>query len=75
VKTAVGVILLVAGIASCAVVTLILAVAVLLTIGFEWDSPIVWDQVIGLVICSAIIGSSLVPIGYSLVTERHEKLE
>ena len=74
-KVVMGVILLVGGIASCAVVTLILAVAVLLTTGFEWDGPILWDRVLGLIMCPAIVGTSLVPIGYSMATDRREKLK
>jgi hypothetical protein len=74
VQTFVGVLLLVAGVASCGVVTLILAFTLFLSItGFEWDGPILWDRVLGLVMCPSAIGILLVAIGYSITSDRHKE--
>ncbi len=62
--------MLLAGIGSCAVVLLILAL-VLTVIDWEWDGPVLWDRVSGWTMCLAAIGIVLVAIGYAMLTDRH----
>jgi hypothetical protein len=75
-KTFVGVILMLAGIVGVALAMLILAVALLLTIiDWQWDGPILWDRVLGPVLCFGIMGIWFIIIARAIIFKHNETLE
>lgn len=73
VVTLVGGGLLCIGAVIWAAILFLVAVAALLTIAdWEWVGPILWDRVLGLLLCPIVIGTLLSVVGYSITAIARE---